>query len=113
MLMAVVAFGVVAGVSADEKGTEVSAAESVAVKALNEAKIADLVKLSGIGKVTAEAIIAHREKNGSFKQLTDLFKVTDAKGKAVFAGSVEKPGKRYTKACAALKEIAEKGKKKS
>lgn len=42
---------------------------------LNSATIEDIIKIPGIGKVTAKNIIEYREKNGPFNSLEDLLKV--------------------------------------
>ena len=41
------------------------------------------MKISGVGKTKAEAIIEHREKNGDFKKKEDITKVRGI-GKATF-----------------------------
>ena len=41
------------------------------------------MKISGIGKTKAEAILAYREKNGEFKRKEDITKVRGI-GKATF-----------------------------
>ena len=87
-----------------EVKVELSKEEVKAVKSLNESGVTALVRVSGIGRITAKAIIAYREKNGSFATLADLYKIKGEDGKAVFGGTVEKPSKRFEKACAALKE---------
>ena len=42
---------------------------------INTADLKKLVKVKGIGKKTAQAIIEYRTKNGPFKTLDDLLKV--------------------------------------
>lgn len=42
---------------------------------LNTASIEDLIKIPGIGKVTAKNIVEYREKNGPFTSIEDLIKV--------------------------------------
>ena len=42
---------------------------------INQASAKELIKLPGIGKVTAERIIEFREANGPFVALEDLLKV--------------------------------------
>lgn len=42
---------------------------------VNSAKADELVSLQGIGPVLAERIIAFRQKNGNFKEASDLIKV--------------------------------------
>lgn len=48
---------------------------------LNTASEKELVKLPGIGKKTAEAIVAERTANGPFTDLKDLAKRVDGVGK--------------------------------
>ena len=50
---------------------------------INTANKEQLMKISGVGKTKAEAIIAHREKNGDFKKKEDITKVQGI-GKATF-----------------------------
>jgi len=54
-----------------------TASETVATASLNinQATAKELVKLPGIGKVTAERIIVFREANGPFVSIDDLLKV--------------------------------------
>ncbi|RMF44202.1 MAG: helix-hairpin-helix domain-containing protein, partial [Deltaproteobacteria bacterium] len=42
---------------------------------INTADFGQLVKLPGIGKVTAERIVAYRQANGPFASVDDLVKV--------------------------------------
>jgi len=52
--------------------------ETVSVSSLtnvNQATVKELVKLPGIGKVTAEKIVAYRDLNGPFAAAEDLLKV--------------------------------------
>ena len=42
---------------------------------INQASLKELQKLPGVGKVTAEKIIAYREANGPFATVDDLLKV--------------------------------------
>jgi len=42
---------------------------------INQATVKELIKLPGIGKVTAERIIVFREANGPFVSIDDLLKV--------------------------------------
>ncbi len=42
---------------------------------INTAGLDELVKLPGIGKVTAERIVAYRQANGPFASVDDLVKV--------------------------------------
>ena len=50
---------------------------------INTANKERLMKISGVGKTKAEAIIAHREKNGDFKKKEDITKVQGI-GKSTF-----------------------------
>ena len=50
---------------------------------INTASKEQLMKISGIGKTKAEAILAYREKNGEFKRKEDITKVRGI-GKATF-----------------------------
>ena len=50
---------------------------------INTANKEQLMKISGVGKTKAEAIIAHREKNGDFKKKEDITKVRGI-GKSTF-----------------------------
>ncbi len=50
---------------------------------INTANKEQLMKISGVGKTKAEAIIAHREKNGDFKKKEDITKVHGI-GKSTF-----------------------------
>ena len=50
---------------------------------INTANKEQLMKILGVGKTKAEAIIAHREKNGDFKKKEDITKVRGI-GKSTF-----------------------------
>ena len=50
---------------------------------INTANKEQLMKISGVGKTKAEAIIAHREKTGDFKKKEDITKVRGI-GKSTF-----------------------------
>ena len=50
---------------------------------INTANKEQLMKISGVGKTKAEAIISHREKNGDFKKKEDIIKVRGI-GKSTF-----------------------------
>ena len=50
---------------------------------INIANLEQLMKISGVGKTKAEAIISYREKNGDFKKKEDITKVHGI-GKATF-----------------------------
>ena len=50
---------------------------------INTANKEQLMKISGVGKTKAEAIISHREKNGDFKKKEDITKVRGI-GKSTF-----------------------------
>jgi len=49
-------------------------AEDMAVN-INTASIKELIKIPGIGKVTANRIVKYREKHGPFKELSDIQKI--------------------------------------
>ena len=57
---------------------------SAAKISLNQATLAQLQELSGIGLKKAEAIIAYRQKNGKFKNIEELQQVKGI-GPALFA----------------------------
>lgn len=57
---------------------------STAKISLNQANLAQLQELSGIGLKKAEAIIAYRQKNGKFKNIEELQQVKGI-GPALFA----------------------------
>ena len=48
---------------------------------INKASQAELESLPNVGPATAKAIISFREKNGGFKKLTDIMKITGIKQK--------------------------------
>ena len=50
---------------------------------INIANLEQLMKISGVGKTKAEAIISYREKNGDFKKKEDITKVRGI-GKSTF-----------------------------
>ena len=64
-----------------ESGT--TSSSSGEVININTANKEQLMKISGVGKTKAEAIIAHREKNGDFKKKEDITKVRGI-GKSTF-----------------------------
>lgn len=64
-----------------ENGTTSSSSDEVVN--INTANKEQLMKISGVGKTKAEAIIEHREKNGDFKKKEDITKVRGI-GKATF-----------------------------
>lgn len=61
-------------------GTSLSSGDVINI---NTANLEQLMKISGVGKTKAEAIIAHREKNGDFKKKEDITKVRGI-GKSTF-----------------------------
>ena len=61
-----------------------SSTESSALVSINSAGLAELETLPGVGPVTAEAIIAHREEVGVFTSLEELLDVSGI-GPATFA----------------------------
>ena len=71
----------------DEKPKQISdsgsSSSNTDVININTANKEQLMKISGVGKTKAEAIIAHREKNGDFKKKEDIIKVRGI-GKSTF-----------------------------
>ena len=71
----------------DEKPKQISdsgsSSSNTDVININTANKEQLMKISGVGKTKAEAIIAHREKNGDFKKKEDITKVRGI-GKSTF-----------------------------
>lgn len=61
-------------------GTSSSSGDAINI---NTANLEQLMKISGVGKTKAEAIISYREKNGDFKKKEDITKVKGI-GKATF-----------------------------
>ena len=64
-----------AAVGADTAPGADAAADSGLVN-INKASVAELTTLKGIGQATAEKIVADREKNGPFKSIEDLKRVS-------------------------------------
>lgn len=62
-------------ISNEDKVNEISSVENKLVN-INTCTKEDLLSLSGIGESKAEAIIAYREENGSFKAIEDLLNVS-------------------------------------
>jgi len=62
-------------VSASATQSETDAAAVAAPLNVNQATAKQLVKLPGIGKVTAEKIVAYRDLNGPFTSPEELLKV--------------------------------------
>ncbi len=67
------------GCVVEEKNTD-SKAEGSLIN-INKASQAELENLPNVGPATAKAIISFREKNGGFKKLTDIMKITGIKQK--------------------------------
>ena len=63
-----------------DSGTSSSSGDVINI---NTANLEQLMKISGVGKTKAEAIISYREKNGDFKKKEDITKVHGI-GKATF-----------------------------
>lgn len=63
-----------------DSGTSSSSGDVINI---NIANLEQLMKISGVGKTKAEAIISYREKNGDFKKKEDITKVRGI-GKATF-----------------------------
>ena len=63
-----------------DSGTSSSSGDVINI---NTANLEQLMKISGVGKTKAEAIISYREKNGDFKKKEDITKVRGI-GKATF-----------------------------
>ncbi|MBE0500675.1 MAG: helix-hairpin-helix domain-containing protein [Desulfuromonadales bacterium] len=59
------------------------AVEQSAKVSLNAGTVADLQALPGIGKVTAERIVAFRKQNGPFTKVDDLLKVNGVGAKTL------------------------------
>jgi competence protein ComEA len=69
--------GTVAPPSTNTKTTTPAVAASTEAKInINTANLSELNKLNGVGDVTAKKIIEYREKNGPFKTIDDVSKVT-------------------------------------
>ena len=54
---------------------QASGSEIVSLVNVNDATLVDLTALPGVGKVTAERIVAFRTENGPFKTVDDLILV--------------------------------------
>ena len=63
--------------------SDASSSSNADVININTANKEQLMKISGVGKTKAEAIISYREKNGDFKKKEDITKVRGI-GKATF-----------------------------
>lgn len=65
----------------DEAGKTAGEVKKNNLVNINKASQAELENLPNIGPSTAKAIIAYREKNGGFKKMTDIMKITGIKQK--------------------------------
>lgn len=74
MLVCCVGFVVVSPVLAANQ-TVGAGSEVIDLLNVNDATQVDLIALPGVGKVTAEKIIAFRNENGPFKSVDDLIMV--------------------------------------
>ena len=74
MLVCCVSFVVVQPVLAANVD-QASGSEIVSLVNVNDATLVDLTALPGVGKVTAERIVAFRTENGPFKTVDDLILV--------------------------------------
>jgi len=74
MFVCCVGFVVVPPVLAANQAME-KASEVVNLLNVNDASPVDLTTLPGVGKVTAEKIVAFRTENGPFKSVDDLIMV--------------------------------------
>ena len=61
--------------AAQRPPTPSASAQSTILINLNTATVVELESLPGIGAKTAERIIEHRQKNGSFKKIEELMNV--------------------------------------
>ncbi len=63
------------GSAAAAPPSQPAGAQAVTAIDLNEASVAELERLPGVGAKTAERIVEYRENNGAFAKVEDLMKV--------------------------------------
>ena len=63
-------------IQGDKAAQEIQDTSSSGLININTADVAGLQKISGVGKKTAEAIIADRKKQGPFKKIKDICRVS-------------------------------------
>ncbi len=103
VLLATVGAGAAQEKPAAPKPASKPAAAATAPINLNTATVAQLETLPGIGARTAQAIVDHRQKNGSFKKIEELMNIKGIGEKSflklkpmitVVSEKPEKPGDR-------------------
>jgi len=76
LALALTAFGAAAAAhAATSAPASTATAAAQAPIDINTAKVADLVKLPGIGEALAKRIVEFRQQHGPFKRVEDLMKV--------------------------------------
>lgn len=74
---------------ADEGGAVTGIVYTPVLVDINTANLGELQELSGIGRATAEKIIAYRDKNGGFEDVTELLEI-DGIGEKTLSGFADK-----------------------
>lgn len=74
LMFLTLSFSVPVAMATAAEPARVAAAEMAKVN-INAATVKELQSLPGIGKVTAERIVAHRTEKGKFGSVADLLKV--------------------------------------